>query len=143
MALFYTEQFHSDSVNKICRLCLKMVKNQKQARLFKKDYLVNDFKSFIFQVHGLNVGEDVPGTHSAYFCRPCKLKLDSYVKRNITLTRNEELDNIWLAYNNTSALCDVCLHHQALTAGGRFKPPSRPSPVLKEVSEHIQIVFAL
>ncbi len=70
--------------------------------------------------------------------------LDTYVKRNVTLTRNEEFDNIWFAYNNdTSALCDVCLHHQALTAGRKYKPPSRPSRVLKEVSEHIQIVFAL
>ena len=86
----------------------------------------------------------IQSTHSAYFCRACKLKMDTYIKRNVTSTRNEGLDNIWLAYNNdTSALCDVCLHHQALTAGGRFKPPSRPSPVLKEVSEHIQIVFAL
>ena len=70
--------------------------------------------------------------------------LDTYVKRNVTLTRKAELNNIWFAYNNdTSALCDMCLHHQALTAGRKYKPPSRPSPVRKEVSEHIQIVFAL
>ena len=63
----HTEQFHFSSVNNVCRLCLNLVKTTKESRLYKKNYNVNDYKSLIYQVHGLDLSKDKPGTHSSFF----------------------------------------------------------------------------
>ena len=63
----HTKEFHVANVDRICRLCLNLVKTRNQARRFKCNYYASDYMLQIYQVYGFDINNDVPGTHSKFF----------------------------------------------------------------------------
>ena len=139
----HNEQFHFSSVNNVCRLCLNLFKTIKESRLYKKKIMLMTTNHSSIKYMVLIWAKTNQAHTQVFFCWTCKLKLDTYIRRNVRSTYNKEFENMWVPYNqDLSTECSICIHLRNLRASGRkFKPTSTASssPNPNAVSKHIHI----
>ena len=129
----HTKESHVANVNKICRLCLNLVKTQKEARRFKCDYFASDYMLQIYQVYGIDVNSDVPGTHSKFICRKCQKITLVRASNMVTVNYEKEKTEMWRQYDDVSS-CKTCDYAKNLFAGRKYKPSTNQSMESTDVS---------
>ncbi len=121
----HSEQYHEESLTKLCRLCSSRLQTVSQKNARKgKIYYVQNYSGAILCNFGIDVSKDEPKVHPTSFCNSCRTAMNNF-KRSPKSHANEmkkqdvrDINCRWTNGTATSA-CFTCQTFSLQTRGGR------------------------